>query len=158
MVYYEDDVSKRLLETLSVVLDLAKEDILEDLGTYIVTDEQLGGIRRLLKFGGETYVDFLMSLDDFSARLKIAMPFLQVPTLTLDQRSDDVYSVHYEYTFSGYGSGLLGRLRGKGDDLGGLVNVRHYSKLKGPVQRDRFDIRVHQEYWQNPSKIRRIVV
>ena len=158
LVYYEDDVSKRLLEALSVVLDRAKEDILEDLGTYIVTDEQLSGIRRLLKFGGETYEDFLMSLDDFSARLKVAMPFLQVPTLTLDQLSDDVYAVHYEYTFAGYGPVLLGLLRAMADDYGALVTIEHYSKSKGPVQRDRFDIKVHQEHWQNPSKIRRMVV
>lgn len=158
LVHYGDDVTRRLLETLSVVLDRAKEDILEDFGTYIVTDERLSGIRRLLRFDGETYVDFLMSLEDFSARLMIVVPFLQVPKLTLDQRPDNVYAVHYEYALPGYGAVLLGLLRAMADDYGALVTIEHHSKLKGPVQRDRFDVRLHEERWQRPSEIRRMVV
>lgn len=158
LVHYHDDVTKRLLETLSVVLDRAKEDILEDFGTYVVTDERFLGIRRLLRFGGENYVDFLMSLEDVSARFKVAMPFLQVPSLMLEDQPDNVYSVHYEYTLPGYGPVLLGLLRAMADDYGALVTIEHHEKLKGPVQRERFDIRVHEGRWQRPSQIRRMVV
>jgi hypothetical protein len=158
LVLYEDDVTRRLLETLSVVLDRTKEDILEDFGTYVVTDERFQGIRRLLRFGGESYLDFLRSLEDLSARLKVAMPFLPAPNLALEELPDDVYSVHHEYSLPGYGPVLLGILRAMADDYGALVTIEHHVKLKGPVQRDRFDIRLHEECWQHPSRIWRMVV
>lgn len=157
LVHYEDDVTRRLLETLSVVLDRKKDDILEDFGTYVVTDKRLSGIRRLLRFGGETYVDFLMSLEDFSARFKVAMPFLEVPKLTLETRPDNVYVVRYEYARPGYGPVMLGLLRAMADDYGTLVTIEHRSKLKGPVQCDRFDIRLHEARWPRPAEIRRMV-
>lgn len=158
LVQYDDDVTSRLLETLCVILDRSKHDILEDFGTYVVTDERLLGIRRLLRFGGETYVDFLMSLEDVSARFKVAMPFLQAPTLTVEERTDKDYSVHYEYCKPGYGPVLLGLLRAMADDYEALVTIDHCEKLKGPVQRDRFDVRLHEKRWQRPLQIRRMVV
>lgn len=158
LVHYENDVTKRLLETLSVVLERTSEEILEDFGTYVVTDERLSGIRRLLRFGGETYVDFLMSLEDFSARFKVSMPFLEVPKLHLEARPGNLYAVHCEYAMPGYAPVLLGLLRAMADDYGALVTIEHHTKLKGPVQRDRFDIRLHEERWQRPAEIRRLVV
>lgn len=158
LVQYDDDITTRLLKTLSVVLDRSQADILEDFGTYVVTDERLSGIRRLLRFSGETYVDFLMSLEDFSARLMVAMPFLEVPKLSLEPRSDNIYAVHYEYSLPDYGPVILGLLRAMADDYGALVTIEHYSKSKGAIQRDRFDIRLLEPCWQRQTEIRRMVV
>lgn len=158
LVQYEDDISKRLLETLSVILDRDRDDILEDFGTYLVTDERLSGIRRLLRFGGETYADFLMSLEDFSARLKVVLPFLQVPTLTVEPRPGNIHSVHYDYAAPGYGPVLLGLLRAMADDYGTLVTIERHPVSSGPVQRERFDINLHKECWQRPAEIRRMAV
>jgi hypothetical protein len=158
LVHYQDDVTKRLLETLCVVLERNKDEILEDFGTYIVTEERLSGIRRLLRFGGDSYVDFLMSLEDFSARLKVVLPFLEVPRLTVEPRPENVHCVHYEYAVPGYGPVLLGLLRAMADDYGVLVTIDHHSRSKGPIQRDRFDIKLHDELWQRPAGLRKMVV
>ena len=158
MLQYDDAVTRRMLETLSVVLDRHKEDILEDFGTYVVTDKRMSSIRRLLRFGGETYAEFLLSLEDVHARLKVAMPVLAVPKLGLELREEGAFVVHYEFTYPGYGCVLLGLLRAMADDYGALVIIEHHSRSKGAIERDRFEIRLLDPQWQKRAEIRRLVV
>jgi hypothetical protein len=157
MLHYDDDLTSRLLETLSIVLDRSKSEILEDFGTYVVSHEDLVPIRRLLRFGGETFVDFLHSLDDVHARMKVAMPNLEVPKLSLEVRGDDRFVVHYEFTKPGYGAVILGILRGMADDYGTLVTIEQISKSKGPLDREKMDIRLVDVRWRRTAEIRKMV-
>ncbi len=157
MLHYDDDLTARLLETLSIVLDRSKSDILEDFGTYVVSHENLAPIRGLLRFGGATFVDFLHSLDDVHSRMKVAMPTLEVPKLSLEVREKELYSVHYEFSKPGYWPVILGVLRGMADDYGTLVTIDKVSKTQGTLDRARMDIRLVDARWRRTAHIRRMV-
>jgi hypothetical protein len=157
MLHYDDELTARLLETLSVVLERSKAEILEDFGTYVVSHENLASVRSLLRFGGETFVDFLHSLDDVHARMKIAMPMLEVPKLTLESRGVDLYSVHYEFSKPGYGAVILGVLRGMADDYGTLVTIDKVASSNGERDRARLDVRLVDARWRRTAQIRRMV-
>jgi hypothetical protein len=51
--------------------------LLEDIGTYLVTDPALEPLRRLLRFGGDTFAEFLGSLEELPDRARLAMPQLE---------------------------------------------------------------------------------
>ncbi len=65
--------------------------LLEDLGTYLVSHPNVQGLRRLLRFGGAGFIDFLHSLDELHDRARLAVPDLDLPQLELrDHGSADL--------------------------------------------------------------------
>jgi hypothetical protein len=48
-----------------------------------VTDPGLEPLRRLLRFGGGTFEEFLVSLEELPDRARLAMPELEMPEITL---------------------------------------------------------------------------
>ena len=60
MLGYPEDQSTRMLRAVETKLErpLMK---LEDVGTFLVSNPQVEALRRLLRFGGVNYVDFLHS-------------------------------------------------------------------------------------------------
>ena len=120
MLHYDDAVTSSLLEAIARRLEKPKEAVLEDVGTYLVTHENTRAIRRLLRFGGETFSDFLSSLDDLQDRAHLAVPDLDFPKLELlDQDTG-----HPRLAVKGNTSFvwvLCGALRALADDYGALV-------------------------------------
>jgi hypothetical protein len=121
MLTYDDDHTWRVLDELSRELGRSRNDILEDLGTFLVSSPQMAALRRLLRFGGVGYVDFLHSLDDLPDRVRLAVSDLRLPPLELR----DVDAVHFRLVchagLPGYGSVMLGVLRAMADDYGALA-------------------------------------
>ena len=52
MLEYDDETTGRVLVALSQVLKRPTAEVLEDFGTYVVSEGELSPIRRLLRFGG----------------------------------------------------------------------------------------------------------
>ncbi|SFA71256.1 Haem-NO-binding [Poseidonocella pacifica] len=121
MIDYSTEQTETLLDAISIALDKPKEAALEDIGTYLVTHPNLGPLRRLLRFGGETFLDFLLSLDDLPGRARMAVPDLDVPDLQLKALGPRRYSLVCDSPLKGYGYVVLGLLRGMADDYGALV-------------------------------------
>ena len=48
--------------------------MMEDLGTYLIMNPSFPAVRRLLRFSGVTFLDFLHSLDDLPDRVRLAVP------------------------------------------------------------------------------------
>ena len=78
---YPDALTDRILSCATVLLGRTRESLLEDLGTYLVSHPRTEGLRRLLRFGGGTYGEFLHSLGDLPARARLAVPDLHLPGL-----------------------------------------------------------------------------
>ncbi len=121
MLTYEDDLTGQVIEAAARHLSRDRSALLEDLGSYLVTHEHMDSVRRLLRFGGHTFEDFLQSLDDLHDRVKLAVPDLELPFLTLEQQSQESYTVSCRFPEPGYGAVLLGMLRALADDYGVLV-------------------------------------
>lgn len=106
MLTYEDSVTLDVLAALGVVLDRPQQDILEDIGTYLVSHPKVEPLRRLLRFGGPTFTEFLHSLDDLPARAGGDEFVLVLKRLTDPRRVQDIAArlikrLSQSITFSG---------------------------------------------------------
>lgn len=131
MLTYDDASTGALLKALARTLDAPQEAVLEDIGTYLVSHEQAEGVRRLLRFGGVDFIEFLHSLDDLPGRARLAVPELVLPNLELREHSVDRFSLTVEGPMRGFGAVLVGVLRAMADDYGALVFLEHPSNGSG---------------------------
>ncbi|MEL7013967.1 MAG: heme NO-binding domain-containing protein, partial [Pseudomonadota bacterium] len=67
MLDYPDAITARLIEDLSHTMDKTSSDVFEDIGTYLVSHPTAEPIRRLLRFSGADFGEFLDSLDELPA-------------------------------------------------------------------------------------------
>ena len=118
---YEDEKSYALIRALSKRLSKPQQDILDDIGTYLVTPPNVGALRRLLRFSGSSFDDFLFSLDDLNDRVDLALPDLQLPQIMVIPQTIDRVHVRVSQTWSGFAYVLQGLLRAMADDYGTLV-------------------------------------
>ncbi|SDW20927.1 Haem-NO-binding [Ruegeria halocynthiae] len=133
MLIYEADITTRVLDVLCAKLNRPKTEFLEDLGTYLVSHPNMEDLRRLLRFGGVTYVEFLHSLDDLSDRVRLAVSDLSLPDLELQEHSPAEYQLHCFPGLPGYSSVMTGVLRAMADDYGALVilsNDEHHNEAE----------------------------
>jgi hypothetical protein len=136
MLHYDDAVTTRLLQQLADLLDKPAPDLLEDIGTYLVSHPNVESLRRLLRFGGVTFEEFLLSLDDLPGRGRLAVPDLDLPRLELVPHTDQCYALT---VFSPkpatlpFGRVVMGLLRAMADDYGALV-VLDYKGDRGAAE------------------------
>lgn len=120
LLHYDPSVTETLLAITCQVLCTDRLGLLEDVGTYLGTLEPL---RRLLRFGGADYVEFLFSLDELQERAVMAMPDLELPRLRLIEFSPTEFVVEVVAAFPGWASVLAGLMRTMADDYGSLVYI-----------------------------------
>ncbi|MBE1283941.1 MAG: heme NO-binding protein [Rhodobacteraceae bacterium] len=121
MLVYEDEQSQKVLAELSRELDRPLMEILEDMGTFLVSHPQLEPLRRLLRFGGVTYEEFLHSLDDLPDRARLAVSDLHIPPMELREHTGGQFSLSCGPDLPGFSSVMVGVLRAMADDYGALV-------------------------------------
>jgi hypothetical protein len=125
MLTYDAALTDAVINAAARQLDRPRETVLEDLGTYLVSHPNVEALRRLLRFGGLTFVDFLHSLEELPGRGRMAVPDLDLPSLTLAGDRDDQFSLACHATVQGGGHVMLGLLRAMADDYGALVLLEH---------------------------------
>ena len=131
MMFYDDDITPRLLDVISALLNRPRNDIMEDLGTYLVSHPNVEALRRLLRFGGVTFVDFLHSLDELPDRARLAVSDLRLPRIELREHSASSFSLECACPIAGYGHVMMGVLRTMADDYGALALLEHRGGGKG---------------------------
>ncbi|WP_146344345.1 heme NO-binding domain-containing protein [Phaeobacter marinintestinus] len=125
MLVYDDQHTIDLITALMSEFDRPLPDVLEDMGTFLVSHPQMEPLRRLLRFGGETYVDFLHSLDDLPDRTRLAVSDLHLPAMELVDHSVASYTLICQPGLPGFGFVMMGILRAMADDYGALVMLDH---------------------------------
>jgi hypothetical protein len=125
MLTYDDAVTEDLLVACAEALGRPRETILEDLGTFLVSNQVSGALRRLLRFGGGTFTDFLQTLEDTRGRGLLALPDLDMPILDLFELSPNLYKLQCRFPIAGSGHVIVGLLRAMADDYGALVLLEH---------------------------------
>ncbi|MEZ5723335.1 MAG: heme NO-binding domain-containing protein [Paracoccaceae bacterium] len=123
VLHYDDALSYRMLDSAATRLGKAPETLLEDFGTFLVAAPAAERVRRLLRFGGVDYEDFLASLEDLRGRARLAVPDLDLPQLELDDRGGGLYRLTCHTPNRGFGHVYLGLLRALADDYGALVLI-----------------------------------
>jgi Haem-NO-binding len=125
MLNYDDRLTAAVIDAAARRLDRPRDTVMEDLGTYLVSHPNLERVRRLMRFGGVGFVDFLHSLDDLPGRARLALPDLELPRLTLEDDGCDRFTLRCTSSISGAGHVVLGLLRAMADDYGALVLLDH---------------------------------
>lgn len=131
MLTYEDPVSYAVLDAAALRLSRSRNSILEDLGTYLVSHPNTEPLRRLLRFGGVTFVEFLHSLDDLQGRGRMAVPDLDLPSLELMEHTPDRFTLQCRSRNPGLGHVIVGVLRAMADDYGALAMLDHQGMRDG---------------------------
>jgi len=131
MLTYEDALTFAVLDAATARLARSRESILEDLGTYLVSHPNVEPLRRLLRFGGVTFVEFLHSLDDLQGRGRLAVPDLDLPALELLEHTPDRFTLHCRSPHPGLGFVAVGILRAMADDYGALAMLEHQGSRDG---------------------------
>ncbi|MQY43236.1 heme NO-binding protein [Epibacterium sp. SM1969] len=125
MLIYPDEQSQKVLSAMETVLDRPLDEMLEDMGTFLVSNPQAEALRRLLRFGGVDYVEFLYSLDDLPDRARLAVADLHLPALELVEKGPGEFELICSKGLPGYANVMMGILRAMADDYGDLVILEH---------------------------------
>jgi len=153
MLSYEDETTEDLLNHFGLLVNRSRDEILEDFGTYVVSENALSTVRRLLKFGGETYEEFLQSLDFVHARAKMAVPDLDIPSMEIKRHGPDEYTLYTRFQKRGFGTTLLGLLRSLADDYNTLVSITHTRRALRHLDEDVFTIIIHHDNIKDCGKL-----
>ncbi|MBA3908893.1 MAG: heme NO-binding protein [Rhodobacter sp.] len=123
MLRYDPGMADRVASHAADVLGRPVETVWEDMGTYLVTNPRHEGVRRLLRFGGSSFADFLHSLEEMPGRARLAMPDLVLPMVTLREIGPDQFEVQCQSRLKGMLRVLVGMLTAMADDYGTLCLI-----------------------------------
>jgi hypothetical protein len=123
MLRYEPGMADRVASHAAAVLGRSVDAIWEDMGTYLVTSPGQEGVRRLLRFGGVGFADFLQSLDEMPGRARLAMPDLDLPEILLEEIAPDWFVLQCASHLHGTLRVLVGMLTAMADDYGTLCLI-----------------------------------
>ena len=117
---YPDAETRDLITVAAHCLGKSAEVLLEDLGTWLVTGDERP-VRRLLRFGGTDFLEFLYSLDDLPGRARLAVNDLALPSMELCEHAPCCFTLTLGTGMDGVGPIALGLLRAMADDYGALA-------------------------------------
>lgn len=133
MLFYDPGLYDALLRATESVLGVPQDMLLEDVGTYLVSHPNCEVPRRLLRFGGVDFVEFLYSLEDLSERARLAVADLHLPDLELRDHTQNAFVLRSTGDLPGFGHVMIGVLRAMADDYGALV-LLDYQRRTGRVE------------------------
>lgn len=117
---YSDQLTSRMLKVAARKLGKSGLDILEDTGAWLV---QLEPLRRLLRFSGSEFPEFVLALEELPGRARMALPQYPFPQICVSQPEPNFY----RFTGPDWPFGLqwmvAGVLRGMADDYGVLAVI-----------------------------------
>ncbi len=122
MMTYPVAVTDAVLQAAVQRLGKPREALLEDIGIFLVTLEPL---RRLLRFGGVTYADFIDTLEELPGRAQLAVTEIGIPALRLTEHRPGKFTLHCRAPLVGFGHICAGVLRALADDYGALALIDH---------------------------------
>lgn len=120
MLQYPDDLTEALLDAAAARLGKPRLALLEDLGAHLVSIEPL---RRLLRFGGADFAEFVLSLDELEGRGLMALPELEMPSLVLCDAAGGRFRMQVHARWEGWVAVVAGLLRAMADDYGALALI-----------------------------------
>ncbi|WP_165775690.1 heme NO-binding domain-containing protein [Paramylibacter kogurei] len=158
MLTYEDMITEQMIASICDTTRRNRHEILEDFGTYLVSEHSPPSVLKLLRLGGETFVDFLYSLEDVNDRVHIAIPELDLPRFTLFEFNTKRFQLKSEFHHTGYGAIFLGLLCAMADHYQTLVSISRRNEFIAGQTCDLFDIEIHQQDWAAEKSPRNAMV
>ncbi|ABD56044.1 heme NO-binding domain-containing protein [Jannaschia sp. CCS1] len=123
MLHYDDTLTAACFEAVVHVMHQDAASVREDLGTFLITHPPLDPLRRLLRFGGATFTEFLLSLNELADRGRMAIPDIGLPEINVQQVNATLFRLRVDWSLPGASAILLGALRAMADDYGALASL-----------------------------------
>ena len=123
---YPDALSHALINNAALQLDKPETELLEDLGAWLA---RLESVRRLLRFSGRDFGEFLMTLDELPGRAHMVIPDLGMPRMQVTAAPGGAMGASIRVVmpdcFQEWRSVMAGLIRAMDDDYGalGLIGV-----------------------------------
>jgi hypothetical protein len=138
---YDDALTGRLIAEAERRIGKPREELLEDLGIYLVSHPRYAALRRLLRFAGVTFEDFLLSVDEIPDRTRLALADLHLPTVRVHAMGEDSFAIWCGPGLPGFAQVLAGCLRAMADDYGALVTLSLIPEVESGA--GRIDVTLH---------------
>ena len=127
MLSYDDAQTFLLIDLAADRLRKPAEAIWEDYGMFLVSLEPL---RRLMRFSGGDFGEFLGSLGELHERAELAVAGLGLPRLSIARNDGTLVRVCHDPAWTGFSGTLAGVLRAMADDYGALVLIEANEALR----------------------------
>ena len=127
MMVYPDSVTESLLAAACRHLSKPRDALLEDIGIWLVSVERL---RRLMRFGGVDYHDFIDTLEELPGRAQLAVTDIGLPALRVVPHAQGRFTLTCQGP-EGFGHVFAGVLRAMADDYGALALIDHVGAGQG---------------------------
>jgi hypothetical protein len=124
LMRYDPGMADLVAQHAAAHLGRAADTIWEDVGTYLVTSPDREGVRRLLRFGGGSYTDFLHSLEEMPGRARLALPDLELPEVMLVELGPERFELSCKSQVRGVQRVFVGMLTAMADDYGVLCVIK----------------------------------
>ena len=123
MLVYDPAITERLVSAAVARIGKPRDVFLEDIGIYLVSHPRYEALRRLLRFAGVTFEDFLLSIDEIPGRAHLALPDLGIVPIGVRAIGKDRFRICCGPGWPGFGHVLVGGIRAMADDYGALVTL-----------------------------------
>lgn len=110
----------RVVDAAARRLRRDRNALLEDLGIHLA---MLEPVRRVLRFGGATFTDFLLSLGELPGRVRMALPDVYFPSIDVEEAGPGRFIVRVQGDMAECPAIFAGTLRAMADDYGALVLI-----------------------------------
>jgi len=141
MQNYDDDITFRLVKSVSERLSWPPERVLETFGDYWVTYTVEEGYGSFMTAGGSNLREFLSNLNDIHNRIGRIFVYLRLPIFRIEDVSDTEYRLFYSSERTGLAPMVLGIVKGLGKRFGQLVEVEHVHSKTDVTDEDIFHVR-----------------
>jgi hypothetical protein len=129
---YPDDITYRLVDAASVVMNIPATDILEAFGRYWILFTATEGYGSLMEMAGDNLPEFLQNLDNLHARVGLSFPNLQPPSFLCSDLEAESLKLHYYSERPGLTPMVVGMLKGLGEKFSTDVDIQlTHSKAQG---------------------------
>ena len=138
METYPDEMTYHLAATLSELLSLSLEQVLEAFGLHWATETAMKEYPELMESAGDTFSEFLVNLPNFHTQIVLMMPNLKPPEFQCTDIQIDSLKLHYFSERNGLAAFVVGILKGLGEIYDTDLNIQHIQKRSPEQDHDVF--------------------
>ncbi len=139
---YDDEVSYKLVEAASEVLEQSPEKLLEVFGEYWVLYTAKEGYGEMLNMAGDNLFTFLNNLDNLHTRVGLAFPNLQPPSIKCTDIQAHSLRLHYYSTRPGLASMVIGLVKGLGKRFNEELHITQTLNRDHGADHDEFLVQI----------------
>lgn len=109
---YSDDITYRLVDAASEILELPADKILDAFGRHWILCTAKEGYGALMDAGGRSLAEFLSNLPGFHARVSLIFPELKPPRFRVSHQTERSLHLHYYSHRTGLSAFVIGLIHG----------------------------------------------